>query len=251
MSVFAEDYAIVNRDNEGADHQIDFDFDTNRLIFNNDYDDNNYYWRLPANFLGKQLNSYGANLTYVLESIGSGDYTRGDDVIIRGNGQTLVWERRHDYFTGNEVVVPLVESEWKKADRSGSRHVTRFDLLSALSNIDSILIRGTIHEENTQSQIGDIILGTAVPTVGGSSSTSDIEVCQCPSGYTGSSCESCDTLYYRDVDDRSKALAGACRRCPCSQNAESCELDSSRRVICNCKPSYYGDRCDETSELIF
>lgn len=126
---------------------------------------------------------------------------------------------------------------------------TRHDILTVLSNIESILIRATLQEDSTAVSIGDIILGTAVTTNSGSARTSDIEVCQCPDGYTGNSCETCAPMFYRDIDDRSEDRSGSCRRCPCSANAESCELDSRRAVVCNCKQSFYGPRCDDTSKF--
>lgn len=56
--------------------------------------------------------------------------------------------------------------------------------------------------------------------------------------------QSCDQLYYRDVNNRAAGLLGTCNRCPC-ENADSCSLDSNRRVVCNCRQGYYGDRCTE------
>lgn len=246
MNIFDESYAIVDRDNRD-ERNVEPDFSTSRLTFENTHQDRDLYWRMSPTFLGKQLNSYGGNLTFSIESTGSGEL-RGDDVIIRGNGLTLTWERYGNNPDSHVDVVPLVEGHWRNIQRTGVHQATRYDLLTVLSDIESILIRATLHEVTERMSIGDIILGTAVTTQTGNARTTDIEVCQCPQGYTGNSCETCAPMHYRDVDDRSDDRSGSCRRCPCSSNAESCELDSSRRVVCNCKPSFYGPRCDDSSK---
>lgn len=248
MNIFDDNYAVVNRDNGEERRNVEIDFSRNRLTFNNDASERDLYWRLPPNFLGKQLNSYGANLTFSIESIGHGP-VRGDDVLIRGNGLTLTWERPAGNPNTHVDVVPLIEGQWRNVQRTGVHMATRHDILTVLSNIESILIRATLQDSSSVMSIGDIILGTAVTTSQGSPRTSDIEVCQCPEGYTGNSCETCAPMFYRDIDDRSVDRSGSCRRCPCSANAESCELDSSRRVVCNCKQSFYGPRCDDSSKL--
>ena len=44
---------------------------------------------------------------------------------------------------------------------------------------------------------------------------SGFEACQCPAGYAGSSCEECQSGYYRDVMDKTECPMGACKPCPC------------------------------------
>lgn len=122
--------------------------------------------------------------------------------------------------------------------------VTRADFLSALSNIESILVRATVKELTSSSSISDVELDTAVPQNTGQGMVSGLEQCRCPIGYHGTSCESCDRLYYRDTSDSQASVLGACKVCPC-QHAESCELGANRRVKCNCVPGYFGERCEQ------
>lgn len=67
---------------------------------------------------------------------------------------------------------------------------------------------------------------------------------RCPQGYEGSSCESCDAGYYKDLYfDQSRPL-GSCTRCPCNDREESCELGPDHRVMCNCRPEWTGRNCE-------
>lgn len=95
MGVFFVTDKLALTDHEGqiriAD-DISVDLEQNELShqFN---DDRMYFWRLPDKLLGNQLKSYGGKLQFVVESEGYGEYVPGQDVILRGNGRTLVWSR--------------------------------------------------------------------------------------------------------------------------------------------------------------
>ena len=49
--------------------------------------------------------------------------------------------------------------------------------------------------------------------------------------------QDCAPGHYRAADD-------SCRRCPCSGNEVSCELDDNGAVTCECRPNYGGSRCE-------
>lgn len=85
--------------------------------------------------------------------------------------------------------MPLIESEWQLSDRTGPRVATKADLITVLSNLESLLVRATLKEGTTDAHISDIILDTAVPQATGQAPVVNIEVCRCPEGYTGNSCE--------------------------------------------------------------
>lgn len=69
-----------------------------------------------------------------------------------------------------------------------------------------------------------------------------IQLCICPEGYQGTSCETCESDYYKDA-------SGYCQKCQC--NGHSCYLSSSDEVICNCRPPYSGDDCSILGWFIF
>ena len=64
-----------------------------RLYGRNIVDANNLYWSLPSRYLGNQLGSYDGNLEFKQRFIVSqNSHFRNDrDILISGNGITIVW----------------------------------------------------------------------------------------------------------------------------------------------------------------
>lgn len=83
----------------------------------------------------------------------------------------------------------LIESEWQTIDRTGPRVATKADLITVLSNLESFLIRATVKEGAYEAHLSDVVLDTAVSQTTGQEPVTNIEVCRCPEGYTGNSCE--------------------------------------------------------------
>uniref|UniRef100_A0A8D8ES81 Basement membrane-specific heparan sulfate proteoglycan core protein n=1 Tax=Culex pipiens TaxID=7175 RepID=A0A8D8ES81_CULPI len=218
-----------------------FDVAPNRNeISYNFRDRSTYYWSLPERLLGNQILSYGANLTITQSTVGS-EPSQDQDIILIGNGLKLFWTRPH--YEDGTYSVPLLESYWKNVGSRGVYQASRSDLMTVLSKLDHILVRATVRDYTTRSSISDIVLGTAVNVRTDYEPAEEVEVCRCPPGYRGTSCELCDDLYYKDVFDRSAGITGVCKPCPCD-NADSCEADSRGDVICNCLPGFTGPNCD-------
>ncbi|XP_068154728.1 basement membrane-specific heparan sulfate proteoglycan core protein [Drosophila tropicalis] len=207
------------------------------------------YWSLRGSLLGNHLHSYGGTLTYLLivESK-SGRYVEGHDVILIGNGVKLIWSRPSYKADEIQYTVRLHEDDdWQRQERGRAVQASRSDFMNVLTNLEHILIRATTKVPTTSTSIGNVVLETAVEQrTAQATRATDIELCQCPAGYQGNSCESCAPLHYRDVQ-------GSCRVCPCQrENSESCALGSNGFVECRCKPRYAGDRCQnvDTSPII-
>lgn len=83
----------------------------------------------------------------------------------------------------------FVESEWQSVDRTGTRPASRADLLTVLSDLQYILIRASLKETVYEVLISDVSLDTAVQQQTGQRAVDDVEVCRCPPGYSGTSCE--------------------------------------------------------------
>ncbi|XP_037931811.1 basement membrane-specific heparan sulfate proteoglycan core protein [Teleopsis dalmanni] len=223
---------IIDRNN------LNHDAETNTYT----YDFTSYtqkYWSLRGSILGNQLYSYGGELSYNLQVESYGNYVRGNDVILIGNGLQLVWSRSEEEEDSADYHIRLHEDEqWHSFKNGEARLSSRLDFMSVLSDLEHILIRATPKIPTTRSSIRDVILETAVERpMAGARVASEVEVCSCPYGYTGISCENCAPLYYRDN-------YGSCVACSCQEDSSiGCSLDESGYVKCDCKSGFSGDRC--------
>eukprot|EP00094_Tigriopus_californicus_P007839 TCALIF_07549-PA protein Name:"Similar to HSPG2 Basement membrane-specific heparan sulfate proteoglycan core protein (Homo sapiens)" AED:0.37 eAED:0.38 QI:0/0.3/0.22/0.87/0.7/0.67/31/0/1988 len=142
-----------------------------------------------------------------------------------------------------ETVLSLRERGWIRVQGGVPSEATKDDFLTALSNLDVILIRATILEYTSQTSLRKVTMNVAVQQDTGFPSTG-IEECQCPVGYHGNSCQECAVGYYRDPSDRSEGSLGRCTPCRCSGNEQECSLDSEGVLQCTCQPGYSGPRCE-------
>lgn len=208
------------------------------------------FWSLPTIFTGNKVKSYGGNLTltqHITAYSGAQSY-KDQDIILIGNGITLFWTNPTEIQPDIPLTysVPFRESEWKRLTTEGPRVTSRIDLMTVLSNLEAILVRATHSEWMTATYISDISLDTAVEHQTGNKRAIQVEVCRCPTGYVGTSCESCARGYYRDTNDRSVSYLGSCILCPCNNNEESCEMTRIGQVKCHCQPGYVGQYCQDT-----
>ncbi|XP_050331103.1 basement membrane-specific heparan sulfate proteoglycan core protein isoform X10 [Bactrocera neohumeralis] len=226
-----EEGSIVDEEN------LSFDIPTNMFTYNyNSYTQK--YWSIRGSVLGNQLYSYGGHLSYRLDVDSYGNSVPGSDVILIGNGMKLVWSRPREEQDSSEYRVRLHEDEnWQRKEFGRSVNAGRLDFMSVLSNLEHILIRATPKIPTTRTSIRDVILESA-----GEHRTPDaqqaieVEVCTCPAGYSGTSCEKCEPLHYKDN-------YGSCVACPCREDTtDSCYLQDSE-VTCRCKPGYSGQQC--------
>lgn len=137
--------------------------------------------------MGNKLNSYGGHLSFSISNEAYGSYIPDQDIIIRGNGLTLVWTRAN--IDEERTEARFKETDWQSIDRGGPKVASRADLLTVLSNLESILVRATLKEGVSQVHLSDLVLDTAVTHSTGQGAVNDIEICRCPDGYTGTSCE--------------------------------------------------------------
>lgn len=94
MFIFDDEFVITDRENrERITEGVNADFAENQVTYHFSAD-GTFFWSLPSRFLGNQILSYGGHLIINQNTEGSGEYIRDHDVIIRGNGITLVWERQ-------------------------------------------------------------------------------------------------------------------------------------------------------------
>lgn len=143
--------------------------------------------------------------------------------------------------------IPLHPSaNWFRNEQNGGlKPASREDILIVLANIDSILIRATPSSDTGTAYLSDIALDTAVEQYTGKPRATSVEVCKCPVGYRGSSCESCAPGYYKDFYYGLSRPLGSCLPCPCGDRSSGCEMGPNNRVVCHCFEGYSGERCEQ------
>ncbi|XP_036405402.1 laminin subunit alpha-2 isoform X1 [Megalops cyprinoides] len=211
-----------------------------------------YYWRLPEQFQGSMITAYGGKLKYAIyyearDETGRTSYE--PQVIVRGGPKKDKVMMRHmpslqiGQLTRHEI--DMTEHEWK---HSNNRVMTREDFMNILFHIDYILIKASHGNEMRHSRISEISLEVAEegkPSVE-SERAHQIEKCDCPTGYSGLSCEECAAGFYRQADrvggSLSRAGIGSCVQCQCNGHSDTCDPETS---ICqNCQHNTVGDRCE-------
>ncbi|XP_069115040.1 basement membrane-specific heparan sulfate proteoglycan core protein-like isoform X2 [Argopecten irradians] len=220
----------------------------------------NYYWRLPNEFLGDRLTTYGGDLKYTVkyEIVGNPGSTNQPDVILKGNKVTLYHKTSTILSPGGELVitVPLLPDAWSKSDGGAGRRgdipavepVTREDLMMVLENVEAILVRANYDIQQTSSRIGGISISTGVIEDTGLGRAVYVEECECPAGYSGLSCQDCAAGYRRV---RQGPYLGICRRCNCNGHSNDCDPETGACRVCShftegqqcerCIQGYYGD----------
>lgn len=246
------DNVEVNCMSEDAQFQVVsryINYDLTPQIYINDFysrtpgkDEDDYsgpfYWTLPDQFRGNKLTSYGYHLRYTIrftEPKGYSDKaTKQPDVILVGNDDTrLYWhaeytrdgdraqatappkDQPHTFEARFFAVDSRIEGKWT-FDRDGEKdEVTREDMMKVMANVVDIMIRATYDEFmiNTYLLMVELEYGTSQPQGGLSQRATWVESCQCPTGYTGTSCEECADGYTRRATQSGQSIfLGECIR---------------------------------------
>ncbi|XP_062932695.1 laminin subunit alpha-1 [Cynocephalus volans] len=205
-----------------------------------------YYWAAPEAYLGNKLTSFGELLRYTvsydipMDTVDS-DLVSHADVIIKGNGLVLSTQAEGLSLQPYEEylnVVRLVPENFR--DYNTKREIDRDQLMTILANVTHLLIRANYNSAKMALyKLDSVSLDTASLNAVGLAVAADVEHCECPQGYTGTSCESCLSGYYR-VDGI--LFGGICQPCECHGHAAECDI----RGICHaCTHNTTGAHCEQ------
>ncbi|XP_066985998.1 basement membrane-specific heparan sulfate proteoglycan core protein [Macrobrachium rosenbergii] len=202
-----------------------------------------YYWKLPQRFLGDKVTSYGGNLTYSLRYVptpgGQSSANAAAAVEIYGNDIVLKHYSRSQLSPSRQetVSVPLYEQYWERQD---GQEANREHFLMALADLEYILIKATYTTNTGEVGLKEVILDYAEPRNTGQERAFAVEMCECPVGYQGLSCEDCAIGYTRSL---SGLHLGTCIPCECNDHSEECDPEDG--ICTNCRDNTAGDFCDE------
>ncbi|CAH1775060.1 unnamed protein product, partial [Owenia fusiformis] len=203
------------------------------------------YWVAPSRYNGNRVTSYGGKLTYtVLFTIprrGNSEGLIEDDVILVGNNMTIVHLSETQPSPGYPltVEVDLLERHFTHADSNND--VSREQFMTILARLESIKIRASYYTVIEQASLSDASLDIASRS-GSGMAAHNVEVCECPPRYTGSSCESCIEGYYHG----SGPYLGDCVECNCNGHSDRC--DSETGVCVDCLHNTDGPNCEVCKE---
>uniref|UniRef100_A0A671TW87 Laminin, alpha 1 n=1 Tax=Sparus aurata TaxID=8175 RepID=A0A671TW87_SPAAU len=228
------------------------------------------YWRLPPQFEGQQLLSYGGLLSYIITFYaedGSGLSNQEPQVLMRGGSlrKLVIYTDMVAPSNGirSQHVIRMTEHKWKYFNSVSEKSVSRADFMSVLSNIEYVIIKASYGTRLQQSRISNITMETAVEAESGEGLPGKggvarfIESCICPPGYTGLSCQECATGFFRQPlsefssKSQKSQFVRPCVRCRCSNHSESCDMETGECQGCQhhtsgrscelCAPGYYGN----------
>ncbi|KAL2085445.1 hypothetical protein ACEWY4_018765 [Coilia grayii] len=224
------------------------------------------YWRLPTHFQGHKLLSYGGKLSYsvifyAMDGAGLTNYE--PQVLIRGGHlkKLVIYTDMPTPENGikTQQHVPLTEHKWKYFNSVSEKPVSHSDFMSVLSNIEYIIIKASYGTGLQQSRIANISMDMAMDAEDepeGAETARLIEMCECPRGYAGLSCQECAPGYYRqpvselNMKGVSRPLIQPCVPCRCNNHSLACDLETGECLGCQhntagehchvCAQGYYG-----------
>lgn len=164
-------------------------------------------------------------------------------IIVGANGMKIAYGDMVFSETNSTISIQLTEHEWyqipQTMDNTGrlqqneyrGDYVSRSQFLSVLSNIESVMLRGSFHTDQAES----VLIRASLEFGKGNKNEARsnlVEQCSCPQGYSGLSCETCDFGYVRAYENTTSEQLGICLPCSCNGHAESCDLTTNKCSDC-------------------
>ncbi|XP_070273773.1 laminin subunit alpha-2 [Myotis yumanensis] len=241
-------------------HQISISSSEARRALRQDY-----FWSAPTPYLGNKLTAAGGQLTFTI-SYDLEEEDEEEEETARVLHLMIILEGKDLRISTAQEEVELRPSEdhthaLSLKEDSFTIHgtdfpVSRKEFMTVLVDLKRILIQITDSlGVDAIYRLSSVGLDSAVPYPTDGGFASAVEVCQCPPGYTGSSCESCWPRHRRI---NGTIFGGICEPCQCFGHADSCDditaeclncRDHTGGPYCNkCLPGFYGDPTKGTAE---
>uniref|UniRef100_A0A8C0AD84 Laminin subunit alpha-2 n=1 Tax=Bos mutus grunniens TaxID=30521 RepID=A0A8C0AD84_BOSMU len=221
-----------------------------------------YFWSAPAPYLGNKLTAAGGQLMFTVsydleEANEDAEHTLQLMVILEGKDLRISSAQEEVYLQPSEEHINVLSLKEESFTTHGTNFpVSRNEFMTVLVNLQRILIQITYSlGMDAIFRLSSVNLESAVPISPDGSFATAVEVCQCPPGYTGSSCESCWPRHRRV---NGTIFGGLCEPCQCFGHAESCDDTTGECLNCKdhtdgpycdkCLPGFYGDPTKGTSD---
>ncbi|KAM4718072.1 laminin subunit alpha-1 isoform 2-T2 [Anableps anableps] len=221
------------------------------------------WWAAPSRFLGNKLVSFGGRFLYSVVydvPLDNQDQTLPvlSDVIMEGNDRTLRLSPPLLLFLSPlaEQPVSMEMSPHQFVDDQTGGPVTRDDLLLVLTDLTYLWVRVHLNASaEGQIRLGSVSLDVADSGPGSGVRAVAVETCECPVGYSGTSCEACLPGFYRVGG---VLFGGNCMQCECNGHSTQCDISgvcegcthNTTGPHCDqCLPGFYGDLTKDDCQL--
>ncbi|ETE64643.1 Laminin subunit alpha-2, partial [Ophiophagus hannah] len=221
--------------------------------------------------MGKKITAAGGHLKFTVSYDLAGEEDIAEailqpDVIIEGSGLRIRTSQEGIHLNPFEEHTEEVLLKHNLFMLHGVP-VSKREFMTVLANIKRLLIRTTYSNGmNAIYRLSGVSLESANDLLTGQKDASAVEICQCSTGYLGSSCEQKDQAKtsfnltstfsvqscwpgHRRVNGT--IVGGICRPCTCFSHAESCDDITGECLNCKhntggrycdrCLPGFYGD----------
>ncbi|CAF4524399.1 unnamed protein product [Rotaria socialis] len=203
------------------------------------------YWKAPKEALGDVVTLYDGNIDVHFTNDGNDNEAPSSDEFLwlRGNNIDIVHKipqtQRFKANTNSTYSVAVNERTFTRKDGT---HIDRENILMALSDLDTLLVKVNPIGGRRKAVLHGINLNAAARD-GYSDAAPTVESCRCPANYTGTSCEKCAEGYGRPHPLVGIYL-GQCWSCRslCNDRSDRCDPDSGRCI--DCQANSEGDRCE-------
>ncbi|XP_061563031.1 laminin subunit alpha-2 isoform X2 [Cololabis saira] len=215
-----------------------------------------YYWNAPGLYLGNKLTAYGGSVVFSVSYTTDQQeqmairVTSEPDLIIQGGGFTIIDKRfgQQVYPSSPSTSRIVLLPEHFLVSETG-QPISRRDFMSVLGNVTSVMVRASYSTDiSAVYRLHSFSMQVADPSARGESTASAVEMCSCPPGYAGTSCEACIPGFRRV---NGNLYNGVCEPCRCHGHATQCHEVTGHCMDCShntagyhcdtCLPGYYGN----------
>ncbi|XP_054872128.1 laminin subunit alpha-2 isoform X6 [Amphiprion ocellaris] len=215
-----------------------------------------YYWNAPGQYLGNKLAAYGGSVVFTVSYTTDQQeqmairVTSEPDLIIEGGGIKIIDKRFGQPVypsspSTNHIV--LLPENFLVAETA--QPISRRDFLSVLANVNRVTVRASYSTEiSAVYRLHLFSMQVANPSARGERRASAVEMCSCPPGYAGTSCEACIPGFRRV---NGNLYNGVCEPCRCHGHTTQCHEVTGHCLDCihntagphcdTCLPGYYGN----------
>ncbi|KAF5275650.1 hypothetical protein FQA39_LY06762 [Lamprigera yunnana] len=222
--------------------------------------DSPLYWRLPLQFVGDRILSYGGYLRFNSNTFNPRSHfpqevlSQYPLVHMRGLDKIELEYYPPLPLKGNHYEIRFHESLWKRIYPKQINLSPRELFMIALQNIQDIFVKATDFASFEFLTLSDVILDTAIEVPGHPPPLAKgVEMCECPQQYNSSSCQNPSIGFFRYYTPNSvngtiliDTFVGQAQPCACNNRSDVCDTETG--FCLNCENNTDGRYCEKCAD---